>query len=197
MLVHNDTILAGLIDNPIHPECQDSLLVYITARPAYHIPINDSRCWQGQPGVYDAHGFSFVYDHPGTFDRTLQLQTINGCDSILNLHLTVADQITYEFNHHECGNSYVWDGQTYNASGDYERYYISEGGCDSIVTMHLTMGLPQYTSFDTITCGVFQWNGQAYSQTGTYQQQFLTYDGCDSIVECHLTLSGNLEGTSI
>ena len=196
VLVHNDTILAGLIDNPIHPECKDSLLVYLTARPAYHIPINDSRCWQGQPSIYDGHGFSFEYDHPGTYDRTLQLQSVNGCDSVLSLHLTVDDQITYEFSHHECGSSYVWDGQSYSTSGDYERYYTSFGGCDSIVTLHLTMGMPQHTSFDTITCSTFHWNGQEYSQTGTYQQQFVTYDGCDSIVECHLILSGNVEGTT-
>jgi len=194
--INNDTILVRLQDNPIHNECQDSVLVYITANQNYHIPINDNRCWQGEPGVYDGHGFSFVYDHPGTYDRQLSLQTIDGCDSILNLHLIVTDQIIYEFSHHECGESYVWDGQSYSASGNYERYYTSAGGCDSIVTMHLTMGMPQYTSFDTITCGVFYWNGQAYSTTGTYQQQFTTYDGCDSIVDCHLLLSGNVEGTT-
>ena len=192
--INNDTLLTRLQNNPLHPECQDSLVVHITAIPNYHIPISDSRCWQGEPGIYDGYGFSFVYDHPGTYDRELNLMTINGCDSIINLHLTVADQITYEFDHHECGSSYIWDGQSFSVSGDYERYYTSPGGCDSIVTLHLTMGHPQYTSFDTITCGVFQWNGQEYTQTGNYQQQFTTIDGCDSIVDCHLTLSGNVEG---
>ena len=197
VLVHSDTLLTRLQGNPLHPECQDSLLLYITAHPAYHIPINDSRCWQGEPGIYDSHGFSFEYDHPGDYDRTLQLQSVNGCDSILNLHLTVTDRITYEFSHHECSGSYLWDGQLYNLPGDFERYYISEGGCDSIVTLHLTMGIPQFTSFDTITCGTFYWNGQEYTDSGIYQQQFVTYDGCDSIVDCHLTLSGNVEGTTI
>lgn len=195
--ITNDTVLARLVDNPVNPECKDSLLVYITTRPNYHIPISDSRCWQGQPGVYDGHGFSFVYDHPGTYDQQLYLSTVDGCDSVLNLHLIVDDQITYEFDHHECGNSYVWDGQSYSESGDYERLYTTLGGCDSIVTLHLTMGQPQYTSFDTITCSTFHWNGQEYTSSGTYQQQFLTYDGCDSIVECHLTLSGNVEGTTL
>lgn len=195
--INNDTILTRLQNNPIHSECQDSLLVYITSHENYHIPINDSRCWQGQPSVYDAHGFSFIYDHPGIYDRQLSFQTIEGCDSILTLHLTVDDQITHEFSHHECSESYVWDGRVYSSAGDYEYVYTTPGGCDSIVTMHLTMGLPQHTSFDTITCGIFYWNGQEYSHTGTYQQQFVTYDGCDSIVECHLTLSGNVEGTTI
>jgi len=197
VLISNDTILARLIDNPVNPECKDSLLVYITTHPAYHIPINDSRCWQGQPGVYDGYGFSFVYDQPGTYDRQLYLNTVNGCDSVLNLHLIVDDQITYEFDHHECGSSYTWDGQPYTAPGDYERFYTTPGGCDSIVTLHLTMGMPQQTSFDTITCTTFNWNGQEYDQTGIYYQEFTTIDGCDSIVECHLTLSGNMEGTTI
>ena len=193
--ITNDTILVRLQDNPIHNECQDSVLVYITAHPNYHIPIDDSRCWQGQPGVYDGYGFSFVYDHPGVYDRQLSLQTTSGCDSILNLHLVVDEQITHEFSHHECSNSYVWDGRVYNFPGDYEYTYTTLGGCDSIVTMHLTMGLQQHTSFDTITCGTFHWNGQDYTTSGTYTQQFTTIDGCDSIVDCHLTLSGNVDGS--
>ena len=195
--IENDTILARRQDNPIHSECQDSVLVYIDAHQQYHIPIDDSRCWQGQPGVYDAYGFSFEYPEPGTYDRELNLLTVDGCDSILYLHLTVADRITQEFSHHECGESFVWDGQSYTAPGDYERFYTSLGGCDSIVTMHLTMGLPQHTAFDTITCGVFEWNGVEYDHSGNFQQTFTTIDGCDSIVDCTLLLSGNVIGTTL
>ena len=196
VLIHNDTLLTRLQDNPLHPECQDSLLLYITARPSYHIPINDGRCWQGTPGIYDGYGFSFQYDHPGVYDRQLYLQSVYGCDSVINLHLVVDDQINVEFEHHECGSSFVWNGQTYTAPGVYEQSFISIGGCDSVVTLHLTMGQQQQTSFDTITCGTFHWNGQEYSQSGNYQQHFLTIDGCDSLVDCHLTISGNVEGAT-
>ena len=195
VLIHNDTILSRLQDNPLHPICQDSLLVYVTVHSAYHTSLDDSRCWHGEPNVYDDHGFRFVYDHPGVFDRQLNLQTLHGCDSIIDLHLTVADPITYEFERHEC-SSYVWDGTTYNASGIYEKTYVSSSGCDSIVTLHLTLGV-QHTSFDTITCDTFHWNGQDYSTSGTYQQTFTTHDGCDSIVDCTLLVSGNVEGTTI
>ena len=194
--IENDTILTRLEDNPIHPECKDSLLVYIEAYPQFHIPINDSRCWQGTPSIYDGFGFSFEYNQPGTYDRQLNLQTVNGCDSVVMLHLTVADRITHEFSHHECSGSYVWDGDTYTTSGNYEKYYTSLGGCDSIVTLHLTMGHTQYTTFDTITCSTFHWNGQDYGESGTYTQVLETYDGCDSTVVCHLTLSGNVEGST-
>ena len=195
--IENDTILMRRQDNPIHSECQDSVIVYIDAHQQYHIPIDDSRCWQGEPGVYDAYGFSFEYAQPGTYDRELNLLTADGCDSVLYLHLTVADRITHQFTHHECSDSFVWDGQTYTAPGDYERFYISPGGCDSIVTMHLTMGHPQHTAFDTITCGTFEWNGQVYDHSGTFQQMFTTIDGCDSIVDCTLLMSGNVVGTTL
>lgn len=195
--ISNDTILARVQANPIHGECQDSVLVYIDAHQQYHIPIDDSRCWQGEPGVYDANGFSFEYTEPGTYDRQLHLMTENGCDSVINLHLTVADRITYEFSHHECEGSYIWDGQTYDTPGDYERSYISLDGCDSIVTMHLSMGHPQHTAFDTICCSVFEWNGQTYDHSGTFQQTFTTTDGCDSIVDCTLLLSDNVTGPTI
>ena len=194
--IETDTILARLEDNPIHPECKDSLLVYIDALPQYHIPIDDSRCWQGTPSTYNSYGFSFIYDQPGTYDRQLNLQTASGCDSVIMLHLTVADRITHEFSIHDCTGSYVWDGQSYTTSGDFVNNYVSAGGCDSIVTMHLTIGHAQQTSFDTITCSTFHWNGQDYTQSGTYTQVFDTYDGCDSTVVCHLTLSGNVEGTT-
>ena len=194
--INNDTILACLQDNPLHPECQDSLLIHITARPTYHTPINDSRCWQGQPGVYDGYGFSFIYDQPGSYDRQLYLTTIHGCDSVLNLHLIVDEQITHEFSHHSCNGSYTWDGRVYNTAGDYDYLYVTPGGCDSIVTLHLTMGTPQHIQFDTITCGTFHWNDEFYETSGPYTQYFTTIDGCDSIVECNLTISGNVEGTT-
>ena len=196
VLVNNDTILTRLVDNVDHPECKDSLLLYITARPSYHIPINDNRCWQGEPGIYNGYGFSFEYASPGEFDRQLYLMSVNGCDSVILLHLTVADRITTEFSHHECSGSYVWDGDTYTTAGTYEKSYISHDGCDSIAILHLTIGTEKQSSFDTITCGTFHWNGQDYDLSGDYTQVFDASDGCDSIVTCHLTVGSAIEGTT-
>ena len=196
VLINNDTILTRLVDNEDHPECKDSLLLYLTARESYHLPISDSRCWQGEPGVYYGHGFSFEYDHPGDFDRQLELQSVDGCDSIVYLHLIVADRINTEVNHHECNGSYTWDGDTYTTPGTYEKLYTTLDGCDSIVTLHLTMGTNKESSFDTISCGVFNWNGQEYEMSGDYTQVLTTYDGCDSTVLCHLLVSAPVDGAT-
>ena len=196
VLINNDTLLARLVDNPEHPECKDSLLVYLTARPSYHIPIDDSRCWQGEPGIYNGYGFAFEYPNPGEYDRELSLPSVYGCDSVIYLHLTVDERITQEINHLECSGSFDWDGDTYTQSGTYEKQYISHGGCDSIVIMHLTIGNEKHLSFDTISCGVFHWDGQDYDLSGDYTQVYTTNEGCDSIVVCHLTVGETIEGAT-
>lgn len=196
VLINNDTILGRLQDNPVNPECKDSLLVYITARPNYHVPITDSRCWQGTPSVFDDYGFSFEYEGPGTYERVQEWQTAQGCDSIVTLTLTVADQVTYDFDHHECSGSYNWDGRTYDQEGVYPWTYTTAGGCDSIATLHLTMGQNQHYEFDTTLCGPFTWDGTVYEDSGVFTRYYNTYDGCDSVVVCHLSVSGNIEGAT-
>ncbi len=186
VLITNDTILGVLQDNPTNPVCSDSLLVYITAWPTTYEPIIDSRCWTGGAAIYNSHGFSFEYDHAGIYNETLELQSVHGCDSIIMLTLTVAEQITHEFSEHCCEPVYIWDDRPYDHDGDYTWQYIAPSGCDSIVTLHLTMGLPQHVEFDTITCNSFIWNGQIYTESGDYTQHFETYNGCDSTVVCHL-----------
>ena len=190
ILITNDTILGCVQSNPSNPNCQDSLLVYITAWPKYTISLNDSRCWTGEPEVYSEHGFTFPITEPGISTHTMELLTAHGCDSIVTLTLTVDSQVTHEFSHHECGDVYIWDGRIYDHAGDYDWTYIAAGGCDSIVTLHLTMGHNQYHEFDTIVCGTFVWNEMTYEATGDYPQYFETFDGCDSTVICHLTIGG-------
>lgn len=187
--INNDTILVRLQNNPIHSECQDSVLVYITSYPNYHIPFNDSRCWHGQPGVYDEHGFSFVYDQPGTYDRQLNLQTIDGCDSIISLHLIVDNQITYEFDTVTC-QPFEWNNTTYITSGDYTYIFDTYSGCDSVVTCHLEVGgLIQGDTLHHPDCDSYIWYDTEYSETGFYSKELTTSLGCDSLVFLDLTLA--------
>ena len=192
--IERDTILVRMQDNPIHSECQDSVLVNIKTRPAYHIPINDSRCWQGEPGVYNAHGFSFVYSQPGEYNEELHLTThAYGCDSIISLHLVVDDRITYEFDTTTC-NTFEWDGRIYTEPGDYSWTYpaTSPDGCDSIVTCHLHIGGTTYAPQPDIAtgCNSYQWptTGTTYYESGYYTDT-VNETGCDSIVFLNLTLT--------
>ncbi len=72
---------------------------------------------------------------------------LNGCDSLVNLNLTLnisSNSIQYQT---ELDN-YTWpiNGQTYTQSGTYIAVIPNAAGCDSIITLDLTM---QYTGITT------------------------------------------------
>ena len=187
VLIYGDTLLTQLVDNTEHPECKDYLQLYITAHPTFHIPISDSRCWQGEPGIYEGHGFAFEYDAPGEYDRQLDLMSINGCDSSIYLHLTINDMPHTEWSDQAC-SEYSWNDSIYNASGDYTHVYSTLQGCDSIVTLHLTINDVQHTEWSQHAYNSFTWNDSIYDTSGDYVHTFTSMHGCDSIVTLHLDI---------
>ena len=196
--IMNDTILGITQNNPIFPECQDSLLFYLTVKPTHNVHFDESTCWHGNPDTYSGHGFTIPYDQPGIYNDQLDLENIFGCDSIVTITLTVDNIITNTLYEQSCDSSYYWDGSTYYESGTYEKTYVSSLGCDSIVTLNLTIGYPYDVHFDESTC----WNGNPdtyiqhgfeiqYDQPGIYSDSLFLESilGCDSIVSLNLTIN--------
>ncbi|MFN8279883.1 MAG: gliding motility-associated C-terminal domain-containing protein [Saprospiraceae bacterium] len=79
-----------------------------------------------------------LYTQSGDYE--VPLQTIQGCDSILQLKLTIHPE--YEktdtvFTHQD----YVWkvDQKNYTQSGTYEADFVSKDGCDSIHLLRLSI----------------------------------------------------------
>ncbi len=78
-----------------------------------------------------------TYTSSGTITETFK--AVNGCDSVVTLHLTINYSTTGEETVVADG-SYEWiDGITYTESGDYNYTLTNSAGCDSVVTMHLTI----------------------------------------------------------
>ncbi|MBP1630202.1 MAG: hypothetical protein H6Q15_1095, partial [Bacteroidetes bacterium] len=124
--------------------------------------------------------------------HTLSLQTIKGCDSIVNLTLTVNpiynDTIIAEI----CqGDTYALNGFNVSTAGLHTLSLQTIKGCDSIVNLTLTVN-PIYN--DTIIAEICQ--GETYNQfgfnesiTGFYTQSLKTIKGCDSIVNLNLIVN--------
>ena len=191
--ITNDTILGIQTDNPVHPVCKDSLLIYVTALPGFYAAFNDHRCWFGEPATYDSHGFNFVYDHPGEYDQQIVVSNPEGCDSIIDLHLVVADRIINPdtLYHSECAASYTWNGITYTEGGVYDQVFTSAAGCDSIVSLRLSLSEIVEGGTDTVSggCTAYFWNGQYYDEPGFYTDTVKNILGCDSIVHLQLEMA--------
>ncbi|MDD3874986.1 MAG: fibronectin type III domain-containing protein, partial [Bacteroidales bacterium] len=86
------------------------------------------------------------------------------------------------------GDSYQWQGNTYNTAGSYSFNYTGALGCDSILTLNLQVN-PVYEFIeDAAICAgqSYQWHGQIYTQAGSYNAVYASVNGCDSIYYLNL-----------
>jgi subtilisin-like proprotein convertase family protein len=125
-----------------------------------------------------------TYTASGNYSFTLP--AANGCDSLVNLSLTINNAVTATDVQSACG-PFTWiDGNTYTSSTNTPTFTISSGasnGCDSVISLDLTVtivdnGITQldYNLLEANSnSGTYQWvdcdNGNA-SIAGATGQQF-------------------------
>lgn len=149
-------------------------------------PINDEICL-GESFFYDTY---FVYpEEPGLFTDTF-IYNSGGLDYIAYINLQVNPVYNENLNVSICqGESYSFNGQTYNATCTQTAYLQTAAGCDSTVVLNLTVNPKVYNEFSYIACDSFVWNQVTYRETGDYIQTLQSATGCDSIVTLHLTVN--------
>ncbi len=118
----------------------------------------------------------------GTYVDTLA-STINGCDSIRTLHLTVKPSPRTTITTSICqGDNY----NGYTTSGTFIDVFTAVNGCDSTRTLHLTVK-PRFAT--TVNIAICQGENYAgYTTSGTYIDVFNASNGCDSTRTLHLTV---------
>ena len=139
----------------------------------------DSYSWHEQ--IYTESGTYYYY-----------AKTVNGCDSIVTLYLTINKSEHIEETVTAC-YSYEWNGAVYIESGNYTYNTITDQGCERIEVLHLTI-LPDATteSEELVLCPSelpYDWYGQSITGEGTYSA-IEPYAGmeCDSVIH-ELTLN--------
>lgn len=117
------------------------------------------------------------------------LESVNGCDSIINTALTVLDTVHFIQNIAICqGDSFKVHLNNYTVSGTYYDTLVSSNGCDSIVTTQLTVK-SKYQSQDSIfICSGESViiDGREIYTSGIYTTVYQAANGCDSLVHTYL-----------
>ena len=167
--------------------CDSIVNLSLTVYPYYLMIHNDSAC-KGE--TYNKYGFSLVADSSNQY--TQNLQTINGCDSIVKLNLVVNTIYTNTITATTCkGTPYTLNGFNQSTTGIYTQTLQRTTGCDSIINLNLTVN-PSYN--DTIVAEICQGstytlNGFNQSTAGLYTKHLQTIKGCDSIVNLKLIVN--------
>ena len=161
--------------------CDSVVSLTLTVNPSYHQTYEVDILCQGERFLL---GGQYITESGIYIDSA---QTVNGCDSITTLILTINPVDTIDFAETAC-DSYVWNGVPYFQSGDYTEILTNQYGCDSIVTLHLTIFNSNASEFTETACDSYTWGDETYTQTGDYTQTFTNAAGCDSTVTLHLTI---------
>jgi hypothetical protein len=130
-----------------------------------------------------------IFKSTGQFEASLK--NVNGCDSIVNLNLTVIPSPTVNIAKSICqGQIYSIGNQSFTQTGMYQVKLTSAMGCDSIVNLNLSVDPITVTNLVKTICQgeVFNIGNQSYTQTGQYQVKLTSATGCDSLVNLNLSV---------
>jgi choice-of-anchor B domain-containing protein len=126
-----------------------------------------------------------VYYNVGIY--TDILQTINGCDSVINTTLTILPEVLNSLVMEICdGESVVIGNSTYTLSGTYTDTLTNSYGCDSIIIIDLTVSNPvgiissNATQIMVIANGGIPPYDYAVYGPNSFVQQFISTNGLQS-----------------
>ena len=111
--------------------CDSIITLNLTINPVFHDMITASIC---DGTIYAENGF--IANEAGTYIQNLR--TINGCDSIVTLNLTVNSLADTTITVSICeGTNYTENGFDVSKAGVHTLNLQTVNGCDSIVTLNL------------------------------------------------------------
>ena len=121
-------------------EIRESMHLYMDSVLYFHIPYCRDKIMVYE--IQDCEPYTYhgqIYSESGHYVLE-ELETILGCDSIVELDLNILDYSFNEIEIHTCDESYQIDDTLITESGVYQRHYTSIHGCDSIVSYIVSLG---------------------------------------------------------
>ena len=165
--------------------CDSIVTLTLTVNPVANTNLTAAIC---EGSIYTENGFNA--SEAGTY--TQNLQTVNGCDSIVTLNLTISNVVNNDITAAICeGSVYTENGFNVSEAGTHTQTLQTINGCDSIVTLTLTVNPVENTNLSAAICegSVYTENGFNVSEAGTHTLNLQTINGCDSIVTLTLTVN--------
>lgn len=176
--------------------CEDVVNLHLTINPVAESDDYITLCAYELPFTYQGTTFPVGTT---TLNRDFNLRTVNGCDSLVHLHLTINAVANTEESITICASDlpyyYAAFDTTFLAgtvSRDYVFHRTNLAGCEDVATLHLTVNPTFNYTTSQIICQnelPYTWRDTTFqvgTQSGVYQFSRTTVDGCDSLVSLAL-----------
>lgn len=155
-----------------------------------NVTINNSSKSKISPVVcseFTSPSKKYTYQKSGTYYDTLVNST--GCDSIIEINLTVNYPTTYKVSKTVCGSYTSANGNVYTSTGVYTDTLKNVNGCDSFIITDLIVNYSSKSQVTLTVCDVYQSPmGKTYTSSGTYFDTLVNSQGCDSLITTDLTV---------
>lgn len=173
----NNTQTTQYTFTPSPGECAVEKNITIIIHPIFETITNTEIC-EGDIYYWRGNGYATA----GTYNDSLQ--TINGCDSVFVLNLTVNPTYEEETHVEICeGEIFIWRNQNYSIGGIYYDSLLTQTGCDSVFVLNLIVNAIYETVTNASICEgeTYDWRGNSYTTPGTFRDTMLSVNGCDSV----------------
>lgn len=165
--------------------CDSNIVLNLNVLPTKYKFIDTAICF----GT-DIKIGSSSYQSNGNYYDTL-VSSI-GCDSVINLKLTVLPNVITTIKPEICeGDTFVFENIAYTQSENYTIIYKDINNCDSFLNIQLTVHRHEKTDIykeicdgDSLIVG-----NTSYKTSGFYTHLLQTVKGCDSIVNIELVVN--------
>lgn len=165
--------------------CDSLVNLTIEQLESYTTPLNETIC----------QGESFTFGNQtltSTGNYMLEFTAQNGCDSLVELALTVQEEYANSLSIDLCqGESFSFDGQELTNAGVFPFNYTSSAGCDSTITVIVELAQTYTEQASATICEgeSYMFGDQLLTQTNTYMNTLTSSMGCDSSVTLDLTVA--------
>lgn len=181
--------------------CDSIVTLALVIHPSYNEDVSLNICSNELPYVWrdttfgeDTQNSVFVFHR----------QTAFGCDSIVNLTLTIGEESGNERTLDICENDlpYVWEDTVFRVGTQSGTFYFDrsfEGGCSGQTILHLNVHPAFYAEISESVCSqdfptqLEDSTFEVGTQTGDYIFHYTTAFGCDSVIVLHLNVNQGVE----
>ncbi|MFK7937063.1 MAG: T9SS type B sorting domain-containing protein [Saprospiraceae bacterium] len=122
---------------------------------------------------------------------TIMLQTVAGCDSIINLDLSFSQNDTTRITETICVDQTYFVGTfEFDSTDLYNVQLENQDFCDSVIILNLTVLEELETTLNERVCRgePYIQGDSTYIRTGSYTNMFTSVNGCDSMVFLNLVV---------
>ena len=172
--------------------CDSTVVLNLTVNSAYDISENVTIC--------EGESYMFAGENRSTGGYYTQTYTtVNGCDSVRRLNLTVIPKTRIHKDVHLCtGESFMWQGEPISTNRIVSDTVPSlTTGCDSITIYHIYAheAFSDTTRASICEGGSYSFHGHTYMQADTFTLSGTSVYGCDSTYVLILTVNPTYDKT--